>query len=66
MIGVFNLRENRQKARNLFKGRDIEIILFKPEYTDDNSEEHDATEEGSESDKSSSEVEGQKYSDEEK
>ena len=44
MTGVFQSKENRDEMRNLLKGSKIELILFKPDYTDDESDDHDNSE----------------------
>ena len=47
MQGVFQLKENRDEMRKLFKGSKIELVLFKPQYTEDESEDNDCTEDES-------------------
>ena len=49
MSGIFQLKENRDKVRDLFKaaGLNVQLELFKPDYTDDESEDHDCTEDES-------------------
>lgn len=54
MIGVFNDRKNRHTIRDLFQERSVSITLFAPDYTDEESEERDASEEESGEDESSS------------
>ena len=63
MIGVFNDRKNRNEVRSLFKQCQTNITLFKPDYTDEESEERDASEEESQEEGSSSASEKQEYSD---
>ena len=64
MIGVFNDRKNRQAVREIFVDRQIEVNLFKPEFSDDESEEHDDSEDESQAtDQSSSESEKSDLSD---
>lgn len=49
MTGIFQLKENRDKVREIFKsaGIKVELELFKPDYTDDESDDHDCTEDES-------------------
>ena len=47
MVGVFALRENRKTIRQKFEGRNIVAELFVPDYTDDESADHDDSEEES-------------------
>ena len=54
MIGVFNFRDNRQRVRGLFSKIQTKITLFKPDYTDEESEERDASEEESQGEDDSS------------
>ena len=46
--GIFLKRDNRSTLREGLKEKDIELVLFKPDFTDDESEEHDDSEEESE------------------
>lgn len=47
MVGIFQLQENRNSVRRLFENSSVKVTLFKPDYTDDESEDHDASEEES-------------------
>jgi len=46
MVGVFQLRANRVECRTQLDG--VELELFKGDFTDDESEDHDNTESESE------------------
>lgn len=48
LIGVFQLKSNRDDVKKLFNT--VELVLFKPEFTDDESEDHDNSEEESQQD----------------
>ena len=50
MTGVFLSRDNRTAVKSLFAQGKIEIQLFKPDFTDDESEDHDCSEEESQED----------------
>ena len=45
LIGVFQLKSNRDDVKKLFTT--VNLVLFKPEFTDDESEDHDNSEEES-------------------
>lgn len=47
MLGVFQSRANRQKMRKIFTGKAVQLELFKPNFTDDESEDNDISEEES-------------------
>ena len=47
MSGVFQLKDNRDKCRECFSNSQISLILFKPDYTDDESDDHDNSEDES-------------------
>lgn len=47
MVGIFQLQENRTSVRELFANSSVKVTLFKPDYTDDESEDHDVSEEES-------------------
>ena len=47
LTGTFQSKENRDAMRELLKDSGIELVLFKPDYTDDESEDHDNSEEES-------------------
>lgn len=53
LVGVFQLQENRNKVRELL-GSDLTASLFKPDYTDDESADHDCSEEESQPDEEDS------------
>lgn len=44
LSGIFMQRENRQQLRKKLEGKQIELVLFNPDFTDDESEDHDCTE----------------------
>lgn len=50
MSGIFLKKENRDELKSLAEGLPFELVLFKPEFTDDESEDHDDSEEESEED----------------
>ena len=58
--GVFQLKENRDEMREMFGGKNIQIHLFAPEYTDDESEDHDNSEDESQDDGEDSACDDQK------
>lgn len=58
MLGVFQSHDNRQKIRDMFTNKDVTIELFKPNYTDDESEDNDCTENDSNLEDGNSESEG--------
>ena len=49
MVGIFQQKENRDSVKEFFKSAklDVKLELFKPEYTDDESEDHDCSEDES-------------------
>lgn len=47
MTGVFQSQVNRHEVRDLFTDRGINLELFKPNFTDDESEDNDCSEEES-------------------
>lgn len=55
MVGIFQLQENRTQVKELFANSSIEVTLFKPDFTDDESEDHDCSEEESAEEKESEE-----------
>ena len=46
LSGVFQLQANRKAVRKLFNS-EITLVLFKPDFTDDESDDHDCSEEES-------------------
>lgn len=46
LSGVFQLQENRNTVRKLFNS-EVAVVLFKPDFTDDESDDHDCSEEES-------------------
>uniref|UniRef100_A0A7S3MZB4 Uncharacterized protein n=1 Tax=Strombidium inclinatum TaxID=197538 RepID=A0A7S3MZB4_9SPIT len=55
LAGVFQLRETRGTLKESLQSKNIDLELFKPDFTDDESEDHDNSEEESQaSDKSDS------------
>ena len=63
MVGVFALRENRKTIRQKFEGRNIVAELFVPDYTDDESGDHDDSEEESQPENEPSTTEEQEQED---
>lgn len=53
MVGVFQSQQNRNDIRKLFNAS-ISVRLFKPDYTDDESDDHDISEEESQADEEDS------------
>lgn len=45
--GVFQLRENRESVREKLTSKGFKLELFVPEFTDDESEDHDCSEDES-------------------
>lgn len=58
MAGVFQLRANRSEIRDIFSSSNgVELVLFKPDFSEDESEDHDDSENPSESDGESTKTE---------
>jgi hypothetical protein len=52
LIGIFQMKSNRSDVRKLFtQFGAFELVLFKPDYTDDESDDHDNSEEESNEEK---------------
>ena len=48
LIGIFQMQSNRNDVRKLLtQFKNFELVLFKPDFTDDESEEHDCSEDES-------------------
>ena len=56
-------RQNRKQMRALFRGSRLEIIVWEPSYSDDESEDNDCSEDDSQIEEADSQSEGQHYSD---
>ena len=50
MAGIFMKQDNRAEIKEKCKGFFFQIVLFKAEFSDDESDDHDASEEDSFSD----------------
>jgi hypothetical protein len=50
MAGIFMKQENRADIKEKCKGFFFNIVLFKPDYSDDESNDHDDSEEESSDD----------------
>lgn len=47
MTGIFLKQENRREMKKLCSDLTFELVLFKPDFTDDESDDHDDSEEES-------------------
>lgn len=63
MPNTFQFRDNRREINKLFKTSKLKVTLFAPDYTDDDSEDHDFSEEDENYNQSESASSGQHNSD---
>lgn len=64
MAGIFMKQENRSEIKEKCKGFFFQIVLFKPEFTDDESDDHDDSEDQTSSDDGESSGDGDDVADE--